>query len=259
MKLQLFLKNNLALHLYYSKESVEDGENLSVDRLYLIVPGFPQFTHRSFFEDKVSKDVAFFYLHYYGSWFSGGEFTFKNAQKSIRDAIDFIKKGIGEKTFDGKGFMWDYKSLSLIGSSFGGSPIVTSNLSKRDIERVILLFPFVIVHRDDVEKYMSKDEEERFWESNKNSLAFMRRGYPNVYRGVNNSSWDDYFLGRDANSKVTITSTFPPVEVIHGEQDTSINPRLSKKLEQEYSQVTTNIISGCGHDFYKLFKKIKDL
>jgi len=169
MLLQLFLNKNLALHFYYSEKSLKN-DKIVAKNIYLIVPGLPQFTHKNFFKDKVNENTAFFYLYYYGSWFSSGNFSFKNSIKSVKDAINFIKNKQGIKTFDNKQIEWNYQNLFLIGSSFGGNVALSTKINKKDIKKIILYAPFFTEYSD--------------IKANKKQLDFLIRGYKNNFRGI---------------------------------------------------------------------------
>jgi len=67
MKLQLFIYKNIALHFYYSEDSVIDGE-INSKNIFIYFPGLPQMVNEDFFVNKVNKDTAFFSVYYLGSW-----------------------------------------------------------------------------------------------------------------------------------------------------------------------------------------------
>jgi len=90
MKLQLLIYKNLAVHFYYSKESVSKNK-IKIKNLFLIFPGLPTFIHKDFFNDKVDKDNAFLSIYYLGTWLSGGIFTYKNCKKAIELTVEFAK------------------------------------------------------------------------------------------------------------------------------------------------------------------------
>lgn len=240
MLLQLFLNKNLALHLYYSEKSLKNNKVI-VKNIYLMAPGLPQFTHRNFFKDKVNKDTAFFYLYYYGSWFSGGKFLFKNCIKSINDAIDFIKSRQGIKTFDNKRIQWDYQNLFLMASSFGGNVVLSANINKKDIKKIILYAPFFVEYSN------IKD--------NQKMLGFLVRGYKNNFRGIDLKEWRRFFAKKDKLSFSKLGNIFPFVEIIHGEEDTSVPFQSSQNLQNKYPNlIKLKIKKGIGHDFEQLYE-----
>jgi len=240
MLLELFLHKNLALHLYYSEKSLKNNKVI-VKNIYLMAPGLPQFTHRNFFKDKVSEDTAFFYLYYYGSWFSGGKFLFKNCIKSIGDAIDFVKSRQGIKTFDNKKIVWDYQNLFLVTNSFGGNVVLSAKISKKDIKKIILYAPFFI-------EYSSIKDNQKM-------LEFYVRGYKNNFRGIDSKEWRSYFTKKYKLSFFKLDGAFPPVEIIHGKKDTIVPFQSSQKLQNKYPNlVKLKIKEGVGHDFEQLYE-----
>lgn len=241
MQLQLFLNKNLALHLYYDEASVIKGK-IKVENFYLLAPGLPSCPHKNLFKDKVSKNTAFMVVYYYGSWFSGGKFLFENCVKSVKDAILFVKKGQGVKTFDNKKIMWEYENLFLIGNSFGGSVICSMKNYGKDIKKIFLYAPFLVEYSE-VKK-------------NKEMIGFLRRGYKNNYRGIDLAAWDLYFAKKDLFSFIELDEEIPPTQIIHGKQDNVVPYRSSEKLQKKYSQlIELKLKEGAGHDFNALYEK----
>ena len=240
MLLQLFLNKNLALHFYYSEKSLENNKVIA-ENIYLIAPGLPQFTHRNFFKEKVNKNTAFFYLYYYGSWFSGGKFLFKNCIKSIEDAINFVKNKCGVKTFDNKKIQWDYKNLFLVANSFGGNVALSAKIMKKDIKRIILYSPFFVEHSNVIE--------------NKEMLCFLVRGYKNNFRGIELKEWRRYFHKKDKSSFLRLDSSFPSINIIHGAEDNVVPCKLSQELQNKYPKlVKLKLKKGMGHSFEQLYE-----
>lgn len=238
MLLQLFLNKNLALHFYYSEKSLK-GDEIIAENIYLITPGLPSFTHRDFFKDKVNKNVAFFYLYYYGSWFSGGNFLFKNCVKSINDAIDFIKNRQGIKTFDGKKIKWNYENLFLTATSFGGNVVLSAKINKRNIKKIFLYAPFFVEYSE--------------IEDNQKTLKFLTRGYKNVYRGIVSKEWHKYFTKKNKLSFLKLDENFPPIEIIHGKKDIVVSYQSSQKLQKRYSKfIKLKLKKEIGHSFEQL-------
>lgn len=254
MQIQLFLKNNLAIHFYYSEESMKNGKIL-VENLYLIFSGLPQFLEKDFFKDKVSKKIAFMSVYYYGSYYSGDTFSFANCQKSVRDAITFADIGQGIKTYDNKEIKWFAKSISVVGNSFGANPILTSSINKKNVDKVILISPLVFIYKNDVVKVFSKKNIKEFKKFNNGFLGFMQRGYKNIYRGIEKDGWRKYFNGNIASSRICLKNDFPPIVVIHGENDRVVNYKNSIFFRDMYDgKIRLNLVKGVGHDFKTLFR-----
>jgi len=254
MKLQLFLKNNLAIHFYYSDDSAINGK-VVVDNLYLIFPGLPQLIEKDFFKDKMSRKIAFMSVYYYGSYYSGSNFSFTNCQKTVKDAVAFANNGKGIKTYDNKMMEWSAKNISIIGNSFGASPILTSNVNKKDVKKIILISPLIFVYKSDVANVLSRKEVQELKNFNNNFLGFMKRGYKNIYKGIEKDEWSEYFSGSVVNSKVRLKETFPPITIFHGENDDVVKPKNSIFFRDIYKRkVKLNLVKGVGHDFKALFK-----
>ncbi len=211
MELQLFIYKNIALHLYYSKDSIKHGK-INVENIFIYFPGLPQIVDENFFAEKINKDTAFFSVYYSGSWLSGGSFTYENCKKTVEIAIKFVKSKKGVKTLDNKQIFWDYKKLHLIGYSFSGNPIISAKISKKDVKNVILFTPLLFLHKKDVSECL-KDEKtiNNFYSFSLLYLGFLKRGYKFAFRGIERQSWNKYFSGKDPRSFIKINKDYPKV------------------------------------------------
>jgi hypothetical protein len=262
MELQLFIYKNIALHFYYSKDSVTNG-NIRSKNIFIYFPGLPQKIDENFFTDKIDRNTAFFSVHYLGSWLSGGNFTFENCKRTIELSIEFIKGKKGIKTFDNKEISWEYNNLYVMGYSFSGNPIISAKISKKDVRNVILFSPLLFVYRKEVEKYL-KDKRaiDNFYGSNLFYLEFLKRGYKFAFRGIGKESWNKYFSGKELKSFTEINKNFPNVIIFHGKSDEKINYTSSLFFQKEkQSSANVILIDNVGHDLKKLFdaKRINKL
>lgn len=254
MELQLFVYKNIALHFYYSKDSVENGI-INSKNIFVYFPGLPQIIDEDFFVNKVNKVTAFFSVYYLGSWLSGGSFTYENCQKTVELAVEFIKNKKGIKTFDNKQIKWDYNNLYVMGYSFSGNPVVSAKISKNDVKSVILFAPLLFLHKKEVLEYL-KDKEaiDNFYGFSLFYLEFLRRGYKFAFRGIEEKSWNKYFSGREPKSFIKIDKNYPNVVIFHGKSDEKINYTSSLFFQKEkYPDAKIILMDGIGHNLEKLF------
>lgn len=248
MEAQLFIYKNLAIHFYYSKESIHK-EVVKVKNLSLFFPGLPSFFSKEFFKKLVNKYNAFFTIYYYGTWLSGGKFTIANCRKSIRVAIEFAKNKSGIKTYDGKKIIWDYQNLYIIGYSFAGNPILKTNINKKDIKAIFLYAPLIYLNKNEVETILGREKAIKFFEFNKTHLQFLRKAYFRVLRGINDISWLRYFLGKDTSSKISINLPYPEIFIYHGLKDEIVDPAFSKYFYKTHKNISRLfLIKEIGHD-----------
>lgn len=254
MELQLFIYKNIALHLYYSKDSVENGI-IKSKNIFAFFPGLPQMIDEDFFVNRVDKNTAFFSVYYMGSWLSGGSFTYENCQKTVELAIEFVKNKQGIKTFDGKQIHWNYDSLHVMGYSFSGNPVVSAKIIKNDVKNVILFAPLLFLHKKEVLKSM-KDEKaaDNFYGFNSFYLEFLRRGYRFALRGIERKGWDTYFSGKESKSLIKTNKDYPDIIIFHGKLDQKIQYASSLFFQKEkYPEAKIFLKDGVGHDLEKLF------
>jgi len=254
MELQLFIYKNIALHFYYSKDSVEGGV-INSKNIFVYFPGLPQMIDEDFFVNKVNKDTAFFSVYYLGSWLSGGNFTYENCKKTVELTVDFIKSKRGIKTFDNKQINWDYHNLYVMGYSFSGNPVVSAKISKTDVKNVILFAPLLFLYKKDVFEYLKdKKAVDNFYAFSLFYLEFLRRGYKFAFRGIEKQSWNKYFSGKDLKSFVKIDKNYPNVIIVHGKSDEKIKYTSSLFFQKEKCpQAKIILVDNVGHDLEKLF------
>jgi len=254
MELQLFIYKNIALHFYYSKDSVENGI-IKSKNIFVYFPGLPQMIDEDFFVNKVDKNTAFFSVYYMGSWLSGGSFTYENCQKTVELAVEFVKNKQGIKTFDDKQINWNYNNLYVMGYSFSGNPVVSAKITKNDVKNVILFAPLLFLHKKEVLK-STKDKKtiDNFYGFNSFYLEFLKRGYKFALRGIERKSWDKYFSGKEAKSLIKTNKDYPDIIIFHGKLDEKIQHTSSLFFQKEkYPEAKIFLKDGVGHDLEKLF------
>lgn len=254
MELQLFIYKNIALHFYYSKDSVEGGV-INSKNIFVYFPGLPQMIDEDFFVNKVDKNTAFFSVYYMGSWLSGGSFTYENCQKTVGLAVEFIKNKQGIKTFDDKQINWNYNNLYVMGYSFSGNPVVSAKITKNDVKSVILFAPLLFLHEKEVlESMKDKETIDNFYGFSLFYLEFLRRGYKFALRGIEKKSWDRYFSGKEQKSFIKMNKDYPNIVIFHGKSDEKINYTSSLFFQKEkYPDAKIILMDGIGHNLEKLF------
>jgi hypothetical protein len=253
MELQLFISKDSASHLYYSDKSAKKNV-INVKNLCIVFSGLPNFIGKEFFERYVDKDTAFMLIYYPGTWLSGGKFTINNCRKTIKKAIEFAQSKNGLKTFDGKRFNWNYKNLYIIGYSFAGNPILTTNINNKNVKAVLLYAPLIYLSKKDIENILNPEEAKKLFEFNKFFLKFLQRGYVHALRGIKDNSWLKYFSGNDLSSQININSNYPKIFIYHGFRDDQANPLFSKYFYKTHKNLSKlYLVKNKGHD-KRMFK-----
>ncbi len=259
INIQLFLVNDLAIHLYSPKEAVKN-DHLDIKNAILYVPGLPQITDKRFFQKIIDSENAFFYVYYYGSWLSGKKFTPENCRKSVTDALKIIGSGSAIKSFDGEKFSWNFDELSILGCSFAGNPVLSSGINDRSVKKIELYAPLIFVNKEERENFMTKEESGEFDSYNESFLYFMRHGYVNTLKGIDDHKWDEYFKGNDAESKIVIDENSPEIMIHHGLEDRTVTPKSTEYFQSIHPDKTeVEFIPEYGHDFTALYKHINGI
>ncbi len=251
----LFSKNGVSMEMFVAPQDVTNGK-IKIKTLCVLFPGMPNAISKEFFAKKIEPGVAFLYVHYLGSWLSSGDSSPENCRKSVKIALEFAQSKEGKELFGGKNVDWAFKKLIIIGYSFAGNIILTSNLSKKDAHRILLYSPLIFIHQRNLGGVMSDPENKHFKIKNKHELAFMRRAYSNIWRGINNKKWDEFFMGKDSKSLIESRKNLPEITVFHGVNDSEIDPKYSEYFANRFGAYF-HIKQGFGHS--KEMISVKDL
>ncbi len=254
MELQLFIYKNIAIHFFYSKDSL-DNNTVNVKNIFIYFPGLPQIMDEDFFIDKVNKNTAFFSVYYLGSWLSGEKFTYENCKKTVNLAIEFVKHKKGIKTFDNKFIYWNYDNLNVIGYSFSGNIVLSTKILKKDVKNILLFAPLIFLYKNEASKYLKdKKNINDFYKFNLFYLEFLRRGYKFALKGIEQKSWDAYFSGKNQKTIIKIDNSYPNIFIFHGKIDKKIKYTSSLFFqEKKCSNAKITLIDGVGHSLEGLF------
>lgn len=246
MKTQILIEGNLKVHIYYPDSAVADGV-LNVQEIVLFLPGLPQSLDKNFSKKVIEDGKALVWLHYYGSWFSGGFFSPDNCRKSFVDCLSLLHKKIATNAYDGGQFNFNFKEISLIGNSFGAQIALTSPVDYSLISSISLFSPFLFVHEDDCVNFNKLSQTIVDVD-----LPFWRRGMNNVYRGIDSPEWDNYFNGKDAESR--LKKEYPKIFLVTGTEDDFVTPEYIDNFSANYL-VDVKKVDGVGHNFLELYDK----
>lgn len=244
--MQLLVEGDLMMHIYYPNEAVVSGV-LNTTEIVLFLPGLPQTPDKNIAERFVLEGKTFVWLHYYGSWYSGGKFSPSECRKSFLDGLSVIKKKQSVSAFSGKAFDFDYKKITVVGNSFGAQIAVTSQVDYNILSEIHLFAPFLLVNEKDADKNRQVLQYLR-----NTDLPFWRRGLFNVYRGIEAVDWDTYFKGEDPDSKLKKIKCH--LTLCYGSNDPIISEADINKFIT-FNPATLKKIEGVGHDFLNLYDK----
>jgi len=153
----------------------------------LYVPGLPGHPRkRNLGEIFAINGFTFFEMRFPGSWESDGVFTMDNCVTGLLEAYMFIKEGVATELRREIKKEWGCREIIIIGSSFGGGVILSSNIP--DPLTFVLLAPITILK--DV-----KDSLMILPSSKDDLYNLLSHGYSNVYRGLTEKDWHDFLDG----------------------------------------------------------------
>lgn len=246
MDLQLFIEKGLASHFYFSKSSLY-GNLVKVKKLCIFFPGLPNVIDKDFFVNRVNKDVAFLSINFIGSWLSSGTFSPENCRRTVNLAIDFANRCSAKSCFDQSQIKWQFDDLYVACYSFGANSILTSNVSNKIIKAVLLYSPLIFLNKVEIEKAVSTEEEKNFYLQNKNFLQFLKCGYSEVLRGIQDVAWEKYYLGNEPSSIVQLKADFPFSYVFHGKSDNLLSPKFSEYFCKSNPEKSRLFLFEGGH------------
>ncbi len=215
--------------------------------------GFPSYPKESVLSEYLNKlGVTICFPHYIGSWFSAGKFTPQNCQKTVKQAYEFIKKGSAAELYNNQEINWPTENITIAGGSFGGFWALQAN-QQLDLNKYLLLAPFIDV------KNQNKDNDE---EDINKTLEFARRAMSQVYRGIEDKTWDEFFK-KDRIDFDQIKDK--EILIAHGNNDQSIRIDHSREAAEKLrDQNKVELIeTSADHGIHKqedreLFSQIKD-
>jgi len=215
--------------------------------------GFPSYPKESFLSNYlVSQGITVCFPHYIGSWLLAGRFSPRNCQKTVQQAYGFIKKGSATELYNNQKISWPTDKIILAGGSFGVFWALQS-AQELDLKKYLLIAPFIDV------KNQNKDGDE---EDIENTLTFARRAMNQVYPGIKDDSWDEFFqTGEVAYDTIENKEIF----IAHGKNDQSVKIEHSREIKgklEDRNKVEL-IETGADHGIHKqkdseLFKKINN-
>jgi Tfp pilus assembly protein PilZ len=144
-KAQIFTgkDNILAAHLFFIPDS-QEPQKLTSKHLDIIFPGLPQSPCFHQLESLVTEDRSILYVHYYGSWYSGGIFTPSNTGETVRDLLTLCKTRLAKDEYTNQIIIIEPENITLVGNSFGGH-FVYQNESQEITHNVVLISPLLAV------------------------------------------------------------------------------------------------------------------
>ncbi len=238
-KIQIFAgKNkNLAIHVFFiqGKSSL-----ISINTLDIIFPGLPQTPIFSDIQKMVTKNHAIAYVHYYGSWYSGGNFSPSTVMNSVSDAIKIFKKGLVLDVYTEEKIQFIIKNIVLIGNSFGGYFVYQS---KEKLKKILLapFLPYRLSKNNDIVQNVST-------EVNNNFNAY-KKSLPYCYRGITSLTWKNFTKpNKNFNQKHN------DITVYIGNKDKLITKDYIYATLEDSIKKNMIEIDDCGHDFLKLYK-----
>lgn len=194
--------------------------------LVVYAAGLPQYVqkHHSFVSQILEAGYSLCVPRYYGTWESSGEFSVKESIKTLRETLDFVKAGQCKELFADKVITWNTSKIILLGYSFGALPAIRCNTD--DIYGTILVCPFLS------SKFQSGGENIN------DSLDFLKKGYPNVYRFDKNVVKNEF-------DELEFPKKQTKLVVIEGILDKSITKETYKFIKNTYG--VESIKEEIGH------------
>ncbi|MFA5173222.1 MAG: prolyl oligopeptidase family serine peptidase [Candidatus Paceibacterota bacterium] len=228
---------NVVYDLYLPEES--NGKAV------LYVPGLPGHPRRKALgETFASNGFSFFEMRFPGSWESNGEFTMDNCVKSLEEAYDFIKSGLGTELRREIKKEWEHKEIIFLGSSFGGGVILSSQI-KEPLKFALLAPVTKIKNVKDSLVMLSSGEDDLF--------NLLTKGYANAYRGLNKKDWNRFLDGESLINPEKNTDNLKNKKLLflQGTDDDVIFDKHTSEyvnnLKKAGVEVEFILISGAGH------------
>ena len=135
--------------------------------------GLPQYLDKNhpLVQQALRLGYNLFIPKYPGSYESSGFLNIDNCVKALDNTQKIVRRGYAKELFSGEKIIWEPTKTFILGFSFGGLPAL---LFKNDhIDKKVLVCPFVS---------LSFHDTNTTGENFSDTLDFIERAYPNVYR-----------------------------------------------------------------------------
>jgi len=215
----------------------------------IYLSGFPTLPKENLFTKYCQeKGITIIMPHYYGSWLSDGNFTPNNLIKTANDVIKIAKKGKAIEQYNFVEKKWKINSIILGGGSFGGL-IALLSAQVNNINKIFLSAPLI-----DLKSQGIFYREENLM----HSLEFARRIYKNVYRGIEQKLWNDFFTNKLSKTSINYNKLNEKnILIIHGEKDNTINIKHSVKFASKLKNVKLIKLKNADHRIWDTINKNK--
>lgn len=242
-KAQIFLgrEKELAVHVFF----MEDDKNPSIINarvLDIIFPGLPQTPYFGEIESLVDDNRAIAYVHYYGSWYSGGTFTPKSVSQAVEDSIIAFKNGLVLDVYTEQNLKINVVDINLVGNSFGAHFVYNSVCDYKKI----LLAPLLAVSSND----LSKDSSVQVLSSIQKDIINYQKSLLYCYNGIKNNVWN-LFLNSKESPRLSRANN---VRIYIGSKDKVVDKNyVNDSLDGVCENISIKEIE-CGHNFFELYK-----
>jgi pimeloyl-ACP methyl ester carboxylesterase len=222
----VFFKNSKNQKIYGGFEE----PNISKDEVVIIVHGFSSFS-KSHLPDELAKiNINSFRIDLDNRGKSEPDFqeeaSISNYMNTLESAIDLAKSR-------------GYKSVSLLGISFGGNVVLATSLKHPEIKRIVLMAPS-IDYPSAVKSRFSKGELEKSKKEGYYSQLVSTGEKVKVNYSCLEDSQKYVMFGKAKNINI-------PVLIIHGTEDEEVDCRGSEKIIKEFSNGKLILIQGASH------------
>jgi len=214
-------------------------------KVILYVPGLPGHPRkRNLGETFASRGFTFFEMRFPGSWESDGVFTMDACVESLEEACSFIRGGSAIELRMGSTKKWAYNQVVLMGSSFGGGVVLSSQI--QDPLTFVLLAPVTsLTHLKSSLVLLPSGDDDLF--------HLLLSGYSNVYRGLTKKDWENFLSGKTlVNPEANIKNLENKKLIfVQGSEDEVIRSNHTNEfvriLQNQGLQVKILTVAEAGH------------
>ncbi|MGM5479953.1 MAG: alpha/beta hydrolase family protein [Nanobdellota archaeon] len=211
-------------------------EQLSDSRGILIFchgcPSHP-YDHSPSLIEYLSKEENYLlvFLHYKGTWESGGVCNLENSVESVIDVYNYLKEGAIKDILRDEVITLNPTKVTLIGASFGGSVALVSS-AKLNVKSVIALAPVI-----DFKNHNNKGFEENLDQT----FLKINLGWKNLWR-FTESDWNRLKNGLLDLNSIEYIDKFEDTQflLVHGKEDKSVDYKKSVNFVNIINKTSTN-------------------
>lgn len=249
--MKLLYVGKTAYHLYMGSDCDSGNSQYFADEVEVFAPGIPQTPCKHNIAN-LPRNKAFIWVHYPGSWYSGGKFKWGSCKRAVLTGLKIAQGGSFKDVRSETSFSFKAKKVVFSCNSFGAFfvDVIPSKFEK------ILYAPALPIGNSIVNRYLDDLEKAKLRNEYKLIYDDLKRSFPYAYRGIDNDEWETIFINGLVGQELKRRS-YSTVYVGREEPNYVVKTVFEKMKDRnnqsDIAGPLVHWIPQTGHDFQALY------